>query len=119
VLLLYDSSVVSYATLGDIFFERVGDPTLLNRVGNDRGEQYRTGLYFHSVAQEAEARTAFEREAIGWRSSGREVATEVLPAGIFWPAEEVHQRFLAKGNGRSGQPQSAEKGTTDLIRCYG
>ena len=117
VLLLYDRSIVSYETLSDLFFERVGDPTQLNRVGNDRGEQYRTGMYFHSPAQEAEARTAFAREARGW--FGRDVVTEVLPARVFWPAEEVHQRFLEKGNGRSGTPQSAEKGATETIRCYG
>ena len=85
----------------------------------DRGPQYRTGMYFHSEAQEAEARLAFEREASGWKSSGRPVVTELRPAGIFWPAEEEHQRFLEKGNGRSGKPQSAEKGTGEEIRCYG
>ena len=47
------------------------------------------------------------------------MVTEVEPAAVFWPAEEVHQRFLEKGNGRSGMPQSAEKGATELIRCYG
>ena len=119
VLVLYDRSVVSYAVLSELLFERIGDPTMLNRVGRDQGPQYRTGLYFHSEAQEAEARLAFEREAIGWRSSGREVVTEVLPAKVFWPAEEVHQRFLEKGNGRSGKPQSAEKGASEVINCYG
>jgi peptide-methionine (S)-S-oxide reductase len=119
VLLLYDKSAVSYAELAELFFDRVGDPTMLNRVGNDRGTQYRTGLYFHSDEQEAEAREAFGREAQSWASSGRDVVTEVLPASVFWPAEEVHQRFLAKGNGRSGKPQSPEKGATEIIRCYG
>ena len=120
VLVLYDPAAASYASLGELLFERVGDPTQLNRVGRDRGTQYRTGLYFHpGGTQEAEARAAFDREAASWRSSGREVVTEVLPAGVFWPAEEAHQRFLAKGNGRSGRPQSAEKGATDEIRCYG
>ena len=50
-------------------------------------------MYFHSEAQEAEARLAFEREASGWKSSGRDVVTEVRPASIFWPAEEEHQQF--------------------------
>jgi len=119
VLILYDTAVVSYSLLAELLFERIGDPTMLNRVANDRGPHYRTGMYYHSAGQEAEARLAFEREAIGWRSSGRKVVTEVKPASIFWPAEEVHQRFLEKGNGRSGRPQSAEKGANDPIRCYG
>ena len=50
---------------------------------HDQGTQYRTGMYFHSKVQEAEARIAFEREASSWRSSGRDVVTEVRPAGIF------------------------------------
>ena len=76
-------------------------------------------MYFHSEAQEAEAQIAFEREASGWKSSGRDVVTEVRPASIFWPAEEEHQQFLEKGNGRSGKAQSAEKGADETIRCYG
>ena len=48
VLVLFDASVVAYARLAETLFDVVGDPTQLNRVGRDRGPQYRTGLYFHS-----------------------------------------------------------------------
>ena len=119
VLIMYDAAKVSYGFLAELLFDRIGDPTQLNRVGSDRGTQYRTGLYFHSREQEAAARTAFEREDKSWRSSGRPVVTEVHQATVFWPAEERHQRFLQKGNGRSGRPQSAAKGVTEDISCYG
>ena len=56
VLVLFDASVVAYARLAETLFDVVGDPTQLNRVGRDRGPQYRTGLYFHSPEQETEAR---------------------------------------------------------------
>ena len=46
------------------------------------------------------------------------IATEVLPAGIYWPAEAEHQGYLFKG-GRFGAAQSNEKGCRDPIRCYG
>ena len=45
VLLLYDRAIVSYAALAELLFERIGDPTMLNRVGRDQGPQYRTGMY--------------------------------------------------------------------------
>ena len=118
VLVAYRAQSVTYARLAEVFFDVVDDPTTLNRVGSDRGTQYRTGLYFHSAEQERAAREAFERESAAWKSSGRAVVTEVGPAAVFWPAEPAHQNYLARG-GRFGRPQSAAKGCVDPIRCYG
>jgi len=115
VIVLYDPSECSYESLLDTFFGRV-DPTQANGQGNDRGPQYRTGVYFHSSDQEeiAKARFAEEQEKYG----KRKIASECLPALPFWPAEKYHQQYLEKG-GRFSSPQSAEKGCTDTIRCYG
>ena len=44
--------------------------------------------------------------------------SQLLKAEVFWPAEDYHQHYLEKG-GRFSSPQSAEKGATDTIRCYG
>ena len=52
------------------------------------------------------------------RVLGSRVVTELEPAGDYYLAEDYHQQYLAKG-GRSNAPQSAEKGATDPIRCYG
>ena len=104
--------------LAALFFDVIGDPTQLNRVGSDRGTQYRTGMYYHSLEQEGEARAAFDREQASWRTSGRSVMTEVRPAAVFYPAEGEHQRYLQSG-GRYGRAQDATKGCTDPIRCYG
>jgi len=116
VLVTYDPNVVTYAKLADLLFDRIPDPTMLNRVGRDRGTQYRTGMYVHSAEQLIDAQTAFDREDKTW--FGRSVVTEVAPAQIFWPAEEEHQQYLEKG-GRFGRAQTAIKGATDEIRCYG
>jgi len=118
VLLTYDPKKVSYARLAYILFDRIPDPTMLNRVGRDRGTQYRTGMYAHSEAQLVEAQTEFDRENRSWAISGRPVVTEVNVATVFWPAEEPHQRYLEKG-GRFGRPQSPLKGCLEEIRCYG
>lgn len=96
----------------------------MNRQGSDRGTQYRSGIYYHTPEQKAEAEkfVAELNEELarenkrGW--AGREVMSEVKPAGDYYIAEAYHQQYLAKG-GRFGAPQSAEKGATDKIRCYG
>ena len=115
VSVLYDPTECSYETLLDTFFGRV-DPTTVNGQGNDRGRQYRTGVYYHDSEQEgiAKARFVSEQEKLG----RRKIASECMQAMPFWPAEKYHQQYLEKG-GRFNSPQSAEKGCTDTIRCYG
>ena len=119
VLLVFDPQRVTYAKLASVLFDRIPDPTMLNRVGSDRGTQYRTGMYAHSPDQLAKAQAAFDRENRSWMTSGRPVVTEVALARAFWPAEEQHQRYLEKGGRTGRRPQSAEEGNTEEIRCYG
>ena len=52
------------------------------------------------------------------RVAGRKVVAELSEATMYYVAEPYHQQYLAKG-GRMGFAQSAEKGATDKIRCYG
>jgi peptide-methionine (S)-S-oxide reductase len=109
VQLVYDPAVVSYERLCQLLFGRI-NPTLKDRVGNDVGTQYRHGVYTHSPAQRDAARGVFD-VAAGQLS--RPVVTELVPAAVFWPAEEYHQQYLLKGG------QSAAKGAAETIRCYG
>lgn len=46
------------------------------------------------------------------------IVTEVAECKNFYEAEPYHQQYLARG-GRFGKPQSAAKGCSDPIRCYG
>jgi len=115
VQVYYDDAAVSYETLLAEFWRSI-DPTVVNGQGNDFGTQYRTGIYFHTSEQQraAEASKAEEQKKYVQRS----IATEVVQATIYWPAEEEHQNYLVRG-GRFGIAQSSSKGCKDPIRCYG
>lgn len=114
VQVLYNEDSVPYEALLDAFFEK-HDPTTLNRQGNDVGEQYRSGIYYHTEAQKQAAERAIAAQ--NEKYSGQ-VVTEVEEIKNYSKAEEYHQQYLEKG-GRFGRPQSAAKGCTDPIRCYG
>lgn len=114
VVVLYNSVECTYESLLDTFFDRV-DPLTVNGQGNDRGRQYRTGVYYHSEEQEKLARERFEIEQKKYK---RSIASECRRAQPFWPAEKYHQQYLENG-GRTNSPQSAGKGCKDTIRCYG
>mmetsp|Transcript_27413 Transcript_27413/g.82275 ORF Transcript_27413/g.82275 Transcript_27413/m.82275 type:complete len:247 (-) Transcript_27413:28-768(-) len=117
VQVAFDPKVVSYAQLLDAFWDRLGaDATKHHQVGNDRGPQYRAGIYTVTGEQLDQARASLVEVSKRFKKG---VTTEVEPMrGHFWPAEEYHQQYLEKG-GRFGRPQSAAKGETETIRCYG
>ena len=114
VVVYYDPKECTYDALLDAFFQQV-NPTTVNGQGRDYGKQYRTGVYYHSDEQESIARKRFEQVAGNYKWP---IATECKKAMPFWPAEKYHQQYLSNG-GRFGKPQSAEKGATEKIRCYG
>ena len=90
----FDSSRLSYDTLLDAFFS-LHDPTQLNRQGPDFGTQYRSVVFTHSDDQAAAAAAkVLELNAAG--SFRKPIATQIVPATIFWKAEEYHQRYLEK-----------------------
>ncbi|URE03444.1 peptide methionine sulfoxide reductase [Musa troglodytarum] len=110
----YDPRGCSYGDLLEVFWAR-HDPTTVNRQGNDVGTQYRSGIYFYTPEQEKAAGESMERHQ---KAFSRKIVTEILPAKKFYKAEEYHQQYLEKG-GRFGHKQSASKGCSDPIRCYG
>ncbi len=96
VLLVYDPEKISYASLLKIFWES-HDPTQGMRQGNDIGTQYRSGIYYFSAEQQLQAeqsRDAYQQAltAAGYPA----ITTEILPAPVFYPAEDYHQQYLAK-----------------------
>ena len=88
----FDSTVVSYRDLLEIFFT-IHDPTTLNRQGNDVGTQYRSVIYTHSAEQMATAREAIAAMAHVWDAP---IVTELQEAPVFYPAEDYHQNYFLK-----------------------
>jgi peptide-methionine (S)-S-oxide reductase len=88
----FDPDEVSYAELLDAFWE-LHDPTQVNRQGWDVGTQYRSAIFTHSPEQTAIASESKARAQARFPSP---IATEIVPATTFWPAEEYHQQYLVK-----------------------
>ncbi|MFN2470186.1 MAG: peptide-methionine (S)-S-oxide reductase MsrA [Gaiellaceae bacterium] len=103
VLAVWDPAAKTLDELLRLFWEG-HDPTQGMRQGNDRGTQYRSGIYVADEAQgnAAEAsRSAFQRELS--RSGYGGITTEIAVAGPFYFAEPYHQQYLAKNpNGYCG-----------------
>lgn len=110
IQVVFDPAQVSYESLVQQVLDRLDDDVYkLNQVGNDRGTQYRSGVYYHDDEQREVAGKLF-----GQLGSDDKVAqTELKEATIYYKAEDYHQQYLLKGG------QSAKKEAKETIRCYG
>lgn len=98
VQVTYDPSIISLETLLKIFWN-LHDPTTLNRQGNDVGTQYRSGVYYQSEAQKAEALSV--KEAIEQAGTYKNpIVTEIVPFTNFYPAEDYHQDYYNQNRGQ-------------------
>lgn len=94
VQVTFDPQAVSFEDLLKIFFT-IHDPTTLNRQGYDIGTQYRSAIFYHSPEQKAVAeRVIAELEA--QRLWDDPIVTQVVPAEVFYKAEEYHQRYFER-----------------------
>lgn len=103
VRVIYDPAVISYDQLLAVFWEN-HDPTQGMRQGNDVGSTYRSGIYPYSPEQEAAAKASklAYQGALSAKGYGA-ITTEVLPAPVFYYAEDYHQQYLEKNpNGYCG-----------------
>ena len=95
----YDPSKVSYEELLDVFWN-IHDPTSLNRQGPDRGEQYRSVIFFHNPQQEAAAKRSKEKLQMSGRFD-KDIVTQIQPAMEYYLAAEEHQQYFEKKGQRS------------------
>ncbi len=92
VRVVYDSNQVSLEELLEKFFQVV-DPTSLNQQGNDKGIQYRSGVYYINE----EDKDVIDRAILALENEYEdEIVVETIPLENFYKAEEYHQDYLKK-----------------------
>ncbi len=94
VLVEYSPNEVSYIELCKVFFE-IHDPSQVDGVGDDKGPQYRSCIFYDGEQQRSEALQVIDL----LRSKGHEVNTLLLPLGQFWMGEEYQQKYYEKTGG--------------------
>ncbi|MCP3983480.1 MAG: peptide-methionine (S)-S-oxide reductase MsrA [bacterium] len=94
VQVIYDPSKVGYPELLEIFWRNI-DPVAVDRQFCDHGDQYRSAIFTHNAEQ---AKLA-EASRASLASSGKfaaPIATQVVAASEFWPAEDYHQDYYRR-----------------------
>ena len=95
VLVEYDEEKLPLEKLLDFYF-MVIDPLSINKQGNDRGIQYRTGIYYTEDSQLPEIQKVYKEQE---EKAGAKLAVELEPLHNFYSAEEYHQKYLDKNPG--------------------
>lgn len=120
VAVTYDRRIIPTDLLLDGFFEAI-DPTSVNRQGNDRGVQYRSGIFWQDEEDLPVIEAAVQRQQTRFTLP---VATEVEPLDGFYPAEAYHQDYLAKNpngychvNPRAADAFAARRGLAEGRAC--
>jgi len=96
VEVIYDPALTSYVELLQLFWTS-HNPTQGMRQGNDIGTQYRSGIYTYTQEQLDEALESKKYyQQLLTQAGFDQITTEIMPAGIFYYAEDYHQQYLAK-----------------------
>ncbi|NWJ49768.1 MAG: bifunctional methionine sulfoxide reductase B/A protein [Bacteroidetes bacterium] len=91
VKIIFNPKKTTFEAVARLFFE-IHDPTQLNQQGPDKGDQYRTEIFYLNDDQKAIA-----HKLIGLlKDKGYKVVTKVTPATTFWKAEDYHQNYYEK-----------------------
>ncbi|QWC21266.1 peptide-methionine (S)-S-oxide reductase MsrA [Bacillus haikouensis] len=94
VQITFDPSLFSYQELLDLYWPQI-DPTDDGGQFHDRGNQYRTAIFYHNDKQKEEAQASKQKMAESGKFQ-KPIVTKILPAASFYRAEEYHQKFYKK-----------------------
>jgi peptide-methionine (S)-S-oxide reductase len=94
VQIVYDPAKVTYEKLLDVFWHNI-DPVAKNRQFCDTGHQYRSAIFYHNEEQH---RLALQSKALLEKNKTfkEPIATEIVQATEFYPAEDYHQHYYKK-----------------------
>lgn len=99
VLVVFDPQIISYQQLLELFWQ-AHNPTQGMRQGNDVGTQYRSAIYTYSELQQLAAIASRQHYQSKLTAAGLGlITTEIMPAPVFYYAEDYHQQYLAKNPG--------------------
>ena len=90
----YDPAVISYEKLLDVFWRNI-DPTDGNGQFCDKGNQYRSGIFYHNDEQKRLAEQSKILLEKNQKFAGS-IMTFITEAKEFYPAEDYHQNFSRK-----------------------
>jgi peptide methionine sulfoxide reductase msrA/msrB len=91
----YDADQVDLPLLINLFFKSI-DPTVLDRQGNDVGDNYRSGIYATDPATQAIVKSEVAKLAKNYK---KPVVVETINLKNFYKAEDYHQDYLDKNPG--------------------
>ncbi|OKY78447.1 MAG: Peptide methionine sulfoxide reductase [Candidatus Methanohalarchaeum thermophilum] len=94
VQIQYDPKIVDYNKLLNVYWRQI-DPTDESGQFADRGDQYKTAIFYHSKRQK-ELATESKKKIESLDKFCKEISTEILPFDEFYEAEERHQNFHEK-----------------------
>lgn len=96
VEVVYDPEKITYPELLEAFWVSI-DPTDEGGQFYDRGSQYQTAIYYLNDAQKKQAEATKKEAEVALDTH---IATEILPATEFYPAEDYHQDYHLKNPDR-------------------
>jgi peptide-methionine (S)-S-oxide reductase len=101
VQVIYDPAKVTYAQLLDTFWHNI-DPLVRDAQFCDRGTQYRSAIFYQDESQRTAAEESKRKLEEQPQFKGK-IATQIVAASVFYPAEEYHQHFYRKNPLRYNQ----------------
>ena len=93
VRIFFNSEIISYDSLLDLFFT-IHDPTTLNQQGPDHGTQYRSAIFYLNNYQKLSGENKIKE--LNAKQFQNRIVTTLEKTQEFWIAEEYHQKYIRK-----------------------
>ncbi|KKI90023.1 methionine sulfoxide reductase A [Bacillus sp. SA1-12] len=96
VQITYDPNIFPYEKLLELYWQQI-DPTDAHGQFHDRGESYRTAIFYHNMEQKHSAEES-KQKLEDSKKFQKPIVTEIKEASVFYPAEESHQQYYKKNS---------------------